>query len=64
MPRIIVTVNPVELDALVELALKELRSPRDQVRFILRRELINRNLLAEETSSTQFTDSKKEKIHV
>ena len=30
MPRILITVNLKELDALVELALKELRNPRDQ----------------------------------
>ena len=39
MPRLVVTINHNELDALVKLALAELRNPRDQARYLLQQQL-------------------------
>jgi hypothetical protein len=60
MPRLVITVNFKELKALVGLALAELRSPRDQLRYILRRELNRRKLLCEETKPQVFDEPREE----
>jgi hypothetical protein len=39
MPRIVLTVSNAELVGLLRLAHAELRAPKDQLRFILRKEL-------------------------
>ena len=39
MTRIMITLRPDERDALVRVALAELRTPRDQARFIIRKEM-------------------------
>ena len=55
MSRVTVTLCPAEREALVKLALTELRSPRDQVRYIIRRELEQLGLLppADVSDATQ-----------
>jgi hypothetical protein len=45
MSRVVVTLRQDEREALVHLAFSELRSPRDQLRHILRRELQQRGFL-------------------
>lgn len=45
MSRVVVTLCQDEHDALVRLALSELRNPRDQARHILRQELKRRGRL-------------------
>jgi hypothetical protein len=45
MSRVVVTLHQDERDALVKLALSELRNPRDQARHILRQEFKRRGLL-------------------
>jgi len=45
MPRLIISISNKELDALVKLAQCEMRDPREQMRFILRQELLEHQLL-------------------
>lgn len=45
MSRVVVTLNSVEREALIKLAAVEIRTPRDQARYILRQELEQRGLL-------------------
>ena len=47
MSSIHITLSPDEREALVKLALAELRVPRDQVRYVIRQELTRRGLLTE-----------------
>jgi hypothetical protein len=47
MARIVITLGESEQEALVRLALREVRTPRDQARYILRRELIERGEMEE-----------------
>jgi hypothetical protein len=50
MSRVVVTLSPIERRALIDYALKEVRTPRDQARWIITQELIRRGYLeAEET---------------
>ena len=43
MPRIVLYLDPEEMDALVRMALAELCGARDQIRFILLKEIIHQN---------------------
>ena len=52
MPRIVLTVSNPELSGLLKLAHSELRSPKDQLRFILRKELIQLELF-QKTNTTK-----------
>lgn len=45
MSKVTITLCPVEREALIKLALTEVRTPRDQARYILRRELKRAGLL-------------------
>jgi hypothetical protein len=45
MPKLIISISNQELDALVKLAMFEMRNPRDQLRFILHRTLLEHKLL-------------------
>jgi hypothetical protein len=45
MPRLIININLGELDALVNMALRDLRKPQDQARFLLRQKLHEEGLL-------------------
>ena len=45
MSRVVVTLCPVEREALINLALTEVRTPRDQARYIIRCELERRGFL-------------------
>jgi hypothetical protein len=45
MPKLIISVSNKELDALVKLALSEMRNPREQLRFILHQSLLDHQLL-------------------
>jgi hypothetical protein len=51
MARVVVTLGRIEQEALVKLALSEVRTPRDQARYILRQELERRGLLPKETQA-------------
>jgi hypothetical protein len=63
MSRVTVTLCPAEREALVKLALTELRSPRDQVRHILRRELEQLGLLSStDASSTAQAQERKQEV--
>jgi hypothetical protein len=44
--RVVLTLEQPEYNALLQAALKELRNPSDQARFILRQDLQRRGLLA------------------
>lgn len=52
MSRVIVTLRQDEREALTKLALTELRTPRDQARFIIRQELERLGMLPEILIST------------
>ena len=58
MPRVTLTLLQEERDALIRLALSELRTPRDQARMIVRQELARRGLLSftDTGTVTQFQD--------
>ena len=45
--RIMITLEPDERKALYELSKMKLRDPRDQIRFVIRRELVQLGLLNE-----------------
>jgi len=51
VPRLIININLKELDALVNLALAELRNPRDQAHFLLRQKLHEQGLLDKHPSA-------------
>jgi len=51
--RIIVTLEQPEYVALLDLAVDELRSPRDQLRYLLRKELDRLGLLSPTNSVAQ-----------
>lgn len=53
MVKLQITLEGREADALAELAARELRDPREQVRFILRRELEQHGLLSEADRETE-----------
>ncbi len=55
MPRLILTIDFRELEALVKLALVELRNPRDQARYIIRKELCRLGLLKEEDENLSIS---------
>ncbi len=48
--RLIVMVNRKEFEALVQLALSEMRNPREQAHFLIRQALLDRELLSEEVT--------------
>lgn len=48
--RVTVTLNQPEYSGLLDIAIAELRDPRDQIRFILRQELQRRGVLPKEES--------------
>lgn len=48
--RLTITLEPSERNALDELSINELRDPRDQIKIILRRELIRLGLLNQNSS--------------
>jgi len=52
MPRIIVSISNNELAALVRLAHCEMRDPREQLRFILRQELLEHQLLDDDQNQS------------
>ena len=54
MSRVVVTLRKDEREALVKLALAELRNPRDQARHILRQELQRRGLLPSNGRQTKL----------
>jgi len=60
MSRVTVTLCPAEREALLKLALTELRSPRDQARYILRRELHRLGLLRPADAAAQAQQHKQE----
>lgn len=43
MPRLIISVTDSELEALVQLATMEMRTPRDQARYLIHKELLGTN---------------------
>jgi len=49
MVRMQIALAPAEADALLKLANSELRDPREEMRIIVRRELVRRKLLPPET---------------
>ncbi len=53
--RMVLNLSADERNALVELAQKQLRSPQDQVRIILRQVLFSRGLLTTDETSTNHT---------
>ena len=53
MPRIVFAVNVRELEALIKLALAELRNPRDQARYNIRQERWQLNAVAEHLQRSQ-----------
>ncbi len=55
MARVTITLQEDERNALVELAVLELRDPREQAKFILRQELIRRGLLKSEEKEPNAT---------
>jgi len=63
MPRVVVTLCPAESKALVKLALTAPQSPRDQARYILRRELERLGLIqaAGPASTAQRREPQQEK---
>ena len=50
MPRIILTITNTELSELLKLAHSQLRTPKDQLRFILQKELIQLELINQKTN--------------
>ena len=45
MPRLIFSITDLELEALVRLANSEMRTPRDQARYLIHKELLRTTLL-------------------
>ena len=41
MPRLIISITDLELEALVRLAISEMRTPRDQARYLIHKELLS-----------------------
>lgn len=64
MPRIVITISLTELDALVKLAKEEVRDPRQQMRFILREKLIERQLLPNTVGENDKERLSEEKGHI
>lgn len=56
MSKIVVTLDPAERDALVSLAVAEVRIPREQARHILRQESDRRGLLDGSDQQRQVLD--------
>lgn len=50
--RISIPVSIEEREAIKRLAQQEMRDPREQVRYMLQRELVSRGILVEKNSST------------
>jgi len=48
--RMVIRLSESEREALIELARQQMRYPRDQVRLIVRKELVNQGLLKESDS--------------
>jgi hypothetical protein len=62
MSRVVVTLSLDERDALVKLAINQLRSPRDQARYILITELQRQGLLTEPADfQSKFKNLEEEK---
>jgi hypothetical protein len=53
MPRISVLLNRDEAQALIQLALSDLREPNVEARFLLRQELIRRGMLKDTVASAR-----------
>jgi hypothetical protein len=54
--RIMVTLSETEAAGLARLSTREVRSPREQLRFLLRRELVQSGLLPPELGTGVVTD--------
>jgi len=54
--RIMISLSGDEADALLQLARSEMRDPREQVRFIVRHDLIQRGFLKPDTSQEPKAD--------
>ena len=62
MSRVVVTLSLDEREALVKLALNQLRSPRDQARFILVTELRRMGLLSRDSIAQQESTEREPKL--
>jgi len=54
--RILLTLSEIEAAGLARLASNDVRSPREQLRFLLRRELIQTGILPPELGTGSVTD--------
>lgn len=54
--KIMLTLSEIEATGLARLATREVRTPREQLRFLLRRELIQAGFLPPELGSGSATD--------
>jgi len=54
--KIMLTLSDIEAAGLTRLAARDVRSPREQIRFLLRRELIQSGILPPETGTRSVTD--------
>lgn len=53
MPRVVITLGEQESEALQRLARAKYRTPRDQIRFIVREALQNENLLPADSNKPE-----------
>jgi hypothetical protein len=60
--RLKLALDQIEYSALVDVALKELRNPTDQARYIVRQELIRRGLLPADQHPLEMTDVNTDQI--
>ena len=58
--RLKLALDHIEYSALVEVALKELRNPTDQARYIVRQELVRRGLLPVQSQVSVTTEENAE----
>ena len=54
--RLMLTLSDIEATGLARLASRDVRSPREQLRFLLRRELIQTGMLPPELGTGSVTD--------
>jgi hypothetical protein len=60
--RLKLALDQIEYSALVDVALKELRNPTDQARYIVRQELIRRGLLPIDQHPVEMADVNTDQI--